>query len=73
MGTEVQTSDSPVVDPIVNTKYEACKAFTMQGKEYKRGDVVDTSVVNQFKIGQLLNQRFLRPVAPVTPPQPNPE
>lgn len=47
--------------------YETGKPFTFKGRRYERGEVVDTSGMDRFKIGQLLSQRYLSP----QPPQPN--
>ena len=45
-------------------KFEALKAFTMGGVEYRPGDVVDFSTIpgnRTGKIRQLLDQRFIIP------------
>lgn len=39
----------------------ANKVITIGGVEYAPGDSFDTTGLSRFKIGQLLNQRILRP------------
>lgn len=49
----------------------AVKPFRMFGVDYKPGDPVDVSHLPDHKVGQLMNQRYLRPVDPDTAaPQP---
>lgn len=47
---------------ISNNLYEANKAFTLCGRELKPGDPVDVSDLPDHKVGQLLNQRKIRPM-----------
>lgn len=69
MGPEAETLDNP----ILSTQYEAGKALNLRGKQYNRGDIVDTSGLDQFKIGQLLRQRYLQPASPKPPVEPLPD
>lgn len=51
-------------DPLITQQYEASKPFATGGVKYDRGDTVDTSKLDRFKIGQLLNQRYINPRPP---------
>jgi hypothetical protein len=42
--------------------YEAAKAFSMGGRDYRPGDPIDVSDLPDHKVGQLLNQRYIRPI-----------
>lgn len=48
---------------IAFTEYEAAKRFRTGGVDYVPGDRFDTSEMPDHKVGQLLNQRYIRPVA----------
>jgi len=63
----MKATSSPI-EP--GSTFEANKSFTMQGVDYKRGDLVDTSRLPEYKIGQFLNQRLIRPVRSVAPTPP---
>lgn len=47
--------------PLRTGKVFAIKAFTMRGVSYQPGDPVDTTELPDHKVGQLLNQRYMRP------------
>lgn len=49
---------------MTDTQFVANKVFTMWGRPYLPGDPVDVSHLPGHKIGQLLNQRYLRPADP---------
>jgi hypothetical protein len=46
--------------------YVAIKEFSIRGKAYKRGDVVDVSALSFSKLSQLLDQRWLRGIEKTT-------
>ena len=39
----------------------AAKAFILFGKQYREGDPVDVSHLPEYKVRQLLDQRYLQP------------
>lgn len=57
----MENSEAVSDDPLTSQQYEASKPFTTGGVAYNRGDTVDTSNLTRFKIGQLLNQRYINP------------
>lgn len=48
----------------------ANKPFRMFGINYEAGDVVDVSHLPDHKVGQLMNQRYIRPMPPMPPADP---
>lgn len=50
-----------VAEPSGSLRYQVTRDCIMQGVEYRRGDIVDVSSLSSFKVGQLLDQRILRP------------
>lgn len=46
---------------ITDTKYESAKVIRVAGILYNPGDPIDVSDMADHKIGQLLNQRIIRP------------
>lgn len=52
---------------ILDTAYEVNKKTEIRGVEYLPGDPIDVSWMPEHKVGQLLNQRFIRPARPVEP------
>lgn len=42
-------------------KVIAARDFKLNGIEYKRGETVDVTAVPDYKVNQLLNQRYLKP------------
>lgn len=46
---------------ISDTKYESAKVIWVGGAAYNPGDPIDVSEMADHKIGQLLNQRIIRP------------
>jgi len=39
----------------------ACKQLNLRGVPYRRDEIVDVSELPEYKVSQLLNQRFIRP------------
>lgn len=51
-----------MIPGIRGSAFEANKRMEIQGATYDPGDRIDVSGLPDHKVGQLLNQRFIRPV-----------
>ncbi|MEN6605922.1 MAG: hypothetical protein ABFD60_01665 [Bryobacteraceae bacterium] len=43
--------------------YRSLRSFTLRDLKVKRGDIVPSRLLDPFKLGQLLEHRFLEPTA----------